>query len=255
MANFIKHTACDKCGSSDGLAHYDDGSKHCFVCRFTVHSEEYKESAKSSSKSANKSAVKHNKVKENTMGTEFEDKPKSTKPVITEEEGMLVKNSTGTDPRGYRGIRADISKQFGVRYEYSTECGSVVKTYYPCTKNYELSGYKVRKYPKDFSTPYGITGKDCELFGQFKFKTMNNIVLIVGGEHDCLAAYQMLADYQKNKQFDPVAVVSPTIGETASSKQIQNQYNFFNQFKKCIIAMDSDAAGEEAVDKIAKVLS
>lgn len=164
-----------------------------------------------------------------------------------------IKEKTGVDSKGYRGIRSDISKPFGVRYEYE-EGGDVVASYYPTTQNYELSGYKVRKHPKTFNTPYGETGKDCELFGQFRFKTYSHTVVIVGGEHDALAAFMMLYDNQKNKKFDPVAVVSPTIGETSAHKQIQQQYAFFNQFKKIIIAMDSDSAGEESLHKIAKVL-
>jgi len=30
MARFLKHTACPLCGSSDALAHYEDGSTYCF---------------------------------------------------------------------------------------------------------------------------------------------------------------------------------------------------------------------------------
>jgi len=164
-----------------------------------------------------------------------------------------IKKKTGVDSKGYRGIRADISKPFGVRYEYDTD-GDVSASYYPVTKNYELSGYKVRLHPKTFNSPYGETGKDCDLFGQFRFKTYSHTIVIVGGEHDALAAFMMLADNQKNKQYDPVAVVSPTIGESGAYKQIQQQYAFFNQFKKIIIAMDSDSAGEESLHKIAKVL-
>ena len=43
MANFIKHTNCEKCGSSDGRAVYEDNSSHCFVCEHTVPSNEFKE--------------------------------------------------------------------------------------------------------------------------------------------------------------------------------------------------------------------
>lgn len=164
-----------------------------------------------------------------------------------------IKKKTGIDSKSYRGIRTDVSKPFGVRYEYDS-VGEVSASYYPTTKNYELSGYKVRVHPKNFNSPYGETGKDCELFGQFRFKTYAHTIVIVGGEHDALAAFQMLSDSQKNKNFDPVAVVSPTIGEGGAYKQIQAQYAFFNQFKKIIIAMDSDSAGEESLHKIAKVL-
>jgi twinkle protein len=33
LSKFIRHEACEKCGSSDGLAVYDD-NKHCFVCHY-----------------------------------------------------------------------------------------------------------------------------------------------------------------------------------------------------------------------------
>lgn len=32
MAIFLHHTGCKKCGSSDALAHYSDGSWYCFSC-------------------------------------------------------------------------------------------------------------------------------------------------------------------------------------------------------------------------------
>lgn len=35
MADFVRHTSCAKCGSSDGNALYSDGSTHCFVCKKT----------------------------------------------------------------------------------------------------------------------------------------------------------------------------------------------------------------------------
>ena len=31
MANFLRHEPCEKCGSKDNLAIYDDGSSHCFT--------------------------------------------------------------------------------------------------------------------------------------------------------------------------------------------------------------------------------
>ncbi len=35
-SKFLKHIACDKCGSSDGNGLYDDGHTHCFVCNARV---------------------------------------------------------------------------------------------------------------------------------------------------------------------------------------------------------------------------
>lgn len=180
---------------------------------------------------------------ENRMGSEF-----------NEDVHTRIKENTGVDSKGYRGIRTDISKWFGIRYEYSQETGDVAKTLYPCTIGGELTGYKVRTHPKDFTNPYGETGKGCDLFGQFRFKTFNHTLLICSGEHDQLAAFQMLKDAQKNKQYDPVAVVSPTIGEGGAYKQAQAQYEWINQFKKIVVAFDNDKAGEEATKKLVEVL-
>jgi len=33
MARFLKHVACERCGSSDAKGLYDDGSSWCFSCR------------------------------------------------------------------------------------------------------------------------------------------------------------------------------------------------------------------------------
>lgn len=39
MGRFIRHEACPKCASSDGLGIYDDGSGFCFSCSTYVHSD------------------------------------------------------------------------------------------------------------------------------------------------------------------------------------------------------------------------
>lgn len=96
-----------------------------------------------------------------------------------------LKETTGLNPHGYRGIREDVSKFFGVRYKYEESDGKTIKgTLYPTTKDYEIAGYKQRTHPKNFKSPgpIGETGKDCDLFGQFRFKTFSNTLLIVGGE-------------------------------------------------------------------------
>lgn len=44
-SKFIKHEPCPNCGSSDALAVYDDGHKHCFSCKHHVKSNSYSRSA------------------------------------------------------------------------------------------------------------------------------------------------------------------------------------------------------------------
>ena len=31
--NFVKHTSCEMCGSSDALGVYDDGHTYCYSCK------------------------------------------------------------------------------------------------------------------------------------------------------------------------------------------------------------------------------
>jgi len=238
---------CPKCAKkgndrdSDNLHVYglDSEGRHrgafCWACEHTIPSEEYlEEMAEEASDDEQEFDI---------MGKPFDNK-------VREE----IKAQTGMDTKNYRGIRTDVSKHFNVRYQYSEEDGSVESTLYPTTKDYKLSGYKVRKHPKDFTSPIGETGKECDLFGEFKFKTHSGIVLITGGEHDMLAAYQMLLDNQKSDKFDPIAVVSPTLGESGAHRQIQKRYKFFENKKKIVVCMDNDEAGRKATEKICQVL-
>ncbi len=245
MANFVKHEPCPNCGSSDNLAIYDDGSYHCFSdCGYTKVSEDYKQEHGTENSKV--------KMKGNTLQQETQE-IKSTKPVITEEKAKEIKEQTSIQGKGFRGLKDEYSKQFGVRYSYSEETGEVIEQWYPVTQETTLTGYKVREVPKNFRS-IGRTGADCELFGQFKFNRGGKYLIIVEGELDSLSAYQMLAEYNKNRGSDyEIAVVSPTTGAN-SQKQIAAQYKFCDSFEQIILCLDSDDAGKKAEEKIVKVL-
>lgn len=243
------HQVCPKCrsegrdNSGDNLVVYglDKESRHkgafCFACDFTIPSVEWLEVNDENYEERKEWSI---------VGRTF-----------NEEVHNELKENTSLRGLNYRGIKDETSKFYAVRYGISGT-GDVEEVYYPATEEYSISGYKVRSHPKDFSDPgpIGETGKGCELFGQWRFKTFTYAVVITGGEHDAMAAYQMLEDSRgrDQKKFDPIAVVSPTIGESGAHKQIQAQYNFFNQFKKIIVCMDNDEAGRKAMEKIVKVL-
>lgn len=240
MSMVVGKNPCPKCRDAGGdvegnnFHFYGEGlGGYCFACSHVIPSDEWLE----------ENGEIEEKELEDIMGLEF-----------NEEIHNELKSSTGVDTKGYRSIPTSVSKYFGVRYEYSEEDGSVVKTFYPTTQGGELVGYKVRKHPKDFTSPYGETGKDVDMFGQFRFKTFNNMIVVTGGEHDQLAAYAMLLSMKRDDKYDPVAVVSSTIGESGAYKQIANQYEFFNQFKKIILCFDNDKAGKAATEKAADVL-
>ena len=70
-----------------------------------------------------------------------------------------LKSITTFNSKNYRGIKPEISKYFGTRYECSQQTGEIVASYYPVTKGAttgipiadSLVGFKIRKHPKSFS--------------------------------------------------------------------------------------------------------
>lgn len=180
-----------------------------------------------------------------------------TREKLTKEEQEEIKEYTGLRGMGYRGIRDDISKWFGVRYEYDEDTGQPCAQYFPTTINGELVGYRVRRFPKDFSASVGQVGKEVDLIGQFRFiGAQRKYCIIVGGETKLLNTYQMLKDdiERRGKDYDVPAVVCSSLGEGGAWKQVQAQYKFFDGFERVIICMDADDPGREAAEKIAKVL-
>lgn len=244
MANFLRHTNCDKCGSKDNLAIYDDGSYHCFGgCGNTKRSQDYESQEDSTFKVKGARKLKETSVDESKL-----------KPKITKEQNDEIKAKTEVDGGGYRGIKNEVLAYFGVRTRYVDD--EIDAVYYPVTYKGQLSGYKIRQHPKDFSS-VGRTGKECDLFGQFRFANGGRTCLIVGGEHDQLAAYQILREYQLSKgnsHYDPPCVVSPTIGETSCAQQLAGHYKWFDSFEKIIVAFDNDEAGQTATEKAVEVL-
>lgn len=244
MGEFVRHESCDVCGSSDGKAIYSDGSHFCWVCEDVKASDDFleekgiKRSSKSNSSKERKEVIVSEKEK------------------ITQEQNEALKAKTSSSGSDYRSINDETLKFFGVRTEYDSKTDEVCATYYPCTEGGELVGYKCRNHPKSFGTGnVGRTGKSCDLFGQFRFTRPGKYVLIVGGEHDQLAAFQMLQNYSKSKGHDyDTPVVSPTVGETGCDKQLAAQYDFFNQYEKIILGFDNDQAGLEAAEKALRVL-
>lgn len=246
MAAFQRHEACEECGSSDGKAVYDDGSSHCFVCEHTVISEEFKKELGEKKPKFSKVRVSAGKDK---MQTEI--KP-SGKPPISQEDAAAIKEKTQISGNGFRHIDDEVYKHFGVRHVVD-EDDDVLEQYYPCTKDGQLTGYKIRYVPKDFASK-GLTGAECDLFMQFRFNRGGKYVIITEGEVDALSAYQMLSEYNKSKGWDyETAVVSPTTGAN-SYKQIAGQYKFLDSFDNIILSYDNDKAGKKAIEEVIKVL-
>lgn len=239
---------CPRCASKGGDASknnlhcygLDADGEHkgakCFACDYTIPSQKW--------------------LEENGKNSEEEKEYDLVGSIFNEEVHQKLKAITGVDPKGYRGLSKEVCSHFGVRHEYSETDGSVTAQYYPVTMQGTLSGYKKRiANPKGFSA-IGETGKDCDLFGWFRFKNSSGkYVVIAAGEIDMLSAYQMLKSYNDNRggEYEPIPVVSSTVGESGV-KQFQSHYEWFNRFARIIVIPDQDSAGKAALDKIAKVL-
>jgi uncharacterized Zn finger protein (UPF0148 family) len=245
MADFIRNTSCEECGSSDGKSVYSDGSYHCWVCKTTKPSQEWLD--KNSDKPVTKKLVRSSILKPNSA-TKEDRKPNMSK-IITTEQHNEIKSVAGFEANNFRGITNETLKFFGCCTSLS-ESDEVIERYYPVTIKDELTGYKVREVPKTFYS-IGEVGNKNDLYGSFKFRSGGKYVLIVGGEEDCHAAYQMLKDYSDSKRSDfVIAVVSVTTGETSAAKQIAANYEFLNNFENIIIGFDNDEAGKEGTEKI-----
>ena len=156
----------------------------------------------------------------------------------------------------YRGIDRKYLAFYGHITRKDDE-GNVISRHYPETNTKgKMAGYKCRNHPKDFRYGnVGNTGGKNQLSGQAKFKGRNKYLLIVGGEEDKVAAYQMLEQNRAGKpSIAEVHVVSPTCGENSAVKQVAAQFSFCDNYDQIIIGMDNDDAGIKASEAIAAVL-
>lgn len=189
-----------------------------------------------------------------TERVHFEKQPK--KEPITVKEAKEFIDETGYVSNNYRGIRDDISEFFGHLTKLDDN-NKVKARYYPETLKGKIQGYKCRNHPKNFRYGNkGSTGTTNDLSGMSKFRGGGRTVLVVGGEEDKAAAYQMLLDYYSSKgqkHFVP-AVVSPTTGEGSAPNQLKRNYEYLDQFENIILGLDHDEAGIEATKNCAKVL-
>lgn len=259
----VRKEACPKCRakgedtSGDNLTIYrnknGEESAHCWACGYTIPSSEYLASVGSHKKRGHSKPIEQPEPEFCVSMSTFTDKDHAD-----------LKSITTFAAKGLRGIRDETYKKFGIRHELATEdlpngikAGQPCKQYYPNTKEGKLTGYKVRVLPKETFFALGENSGNCELFGQNIFKdSSSRFCVIVGGEVDTASAYQMLQDANvaKGGDFPEIPVVSPTLGETGSGRQVASQYAWFDRFEKIYLCMDNDEAGEKATEIMAGVL-
>lgn len=232
---FIKHTGCPCCNSSDSLALYkkedDEGNQYldgyCWSnCGYV---------------SAKKLGYDVKTLEEDVE-------------YMTESEQKEMDHILGLECRGWaeRTIKKTTSEFYGVRTEFDAD-GKPSAFYYPVTENGgELVGFKKRTVPEKSFSVVGRCKVTSELFGQSLFEKGGRFLVLVGGEADCLAFHQALYDHSGGKYS--TAVVSSTVGEGSTAKQVRNNFEWVSSFQEVIVALDNDTAGRKATEEVLKVL-
>lgn len=150
-----------------------------------------------------------------------------------------------------RGITGLTAKRFNTRVGVDPDSNQVTQHYYPVyNMNAEWIGAKCRTLPKNFGyDTLGYTFGDTMLFGQmasiedFKSGGRKNKLLIVGGECDAMAAWQMLNDADTSGKYK-YHVWSPVHGENAL-QDILIQREAIDQFSEIVLGLDNDPTGQK----------
>lgn len=152
-SKFLRHIACEHCGSTDANSLYDDGHQHCFACNTTVRDSDYDEWT----------------IKRDAVA------PRKATP-------MDIKGQFKSIPD--RGISQATCEKYGVTSDGDNQ-------YYPYTDSDGVRvAVKQRNVP---SKSFSISGdfKGASLFGQHLFHAGGKAVTVTEGELDALAAFQM----------------------------------------------------------------
>jgi twinkle protein len=213
-SKFLRHIACEHCGSSDGNSLYDDGHEYCHVCQAFKPSDD---------ESTELSAIRNNTARKSVT-------PMQVKGTFE------VRGTVKSIPD--RGISQATCEKYGVTTDGDSQ-------YYPYTDG---DGVRTAVKQRTVSTKtFTISGdfKGATLFGQSLFHSGGKAVTITEGELDALAAFQM--------QGSLYPTVSIRNGAQAALKDCKAQYEWLNSFDSVVICFDADEPGKKAAKEVAEL--
>jgi twinkle protein len=154
ILKFIKHCACEACGSSDGKALYEGGTSYCFVCQTW-----------------------------NREGDE-EGNALLVTAASKKDKWMMIEQPGDVTGIQERGIHRSTTQFYGVTCDSSHH-------YYPYhSADGVLTAYK-RRLVEDKTFSIKGNFKDATLFGQSKFHSTGKYVTVTEGEIDAMSVFQM----------------------------------------------------------------
>ena len=207
---------CPKCGSSDSLAIYQDGTGYCFSqCGY----------------------ISSNALSGDSQPTKRAEGKRMSKWNIEE-----VGEYTDAD-LSHRGIKPETVKKFGVKQAVKPETGDPDKQsiFYPSGLG---GGYKRKNalVKKDME----IVGDYRGLFGQSKFQRGGKFLIVTEGEEDAMSVWQAFKDTGKD-----YSVTSLPNGSGCGGIESKEVYDYITSFDGVLLVFDNDDKGSEAVEKFA----
>lgn len=214
MSKFLYHEACKKCGSSDGLAVYED-NKHCFVCGYHV----LLDGSEGEGNISDKHEVRHSTDRDVTP--------------LPGGEQVAIKDrkiTSGTVNKYRVTVNTNPESQIGHVYPYFDENGAHVAN-------------KVRRKGEKAFYWEGDVGRGT-LFGQQLFPAGGKAITVVEGECDALAGFQLTGS-----RYPCVSVKSAS----EAKKNCADNFEYLNSFEKIVICFDSDDPGQKAAQQVAQL--
>jgi twinkle protein len=214
LSKFLHHEACEQCGSSDGLAVYED-NKHCFVCGYHEASADYEGEGTIS----DKHEVRHSIDRDVTP--------------LPGGEQVAIKDrkiSSGTVNKYRVTVNTNPESQVGHVYPYFDENGAHVAN-------------KVRRKGEKAFYWEGDVGRGT-LFGQQLFPAGGKAITVVEGECDALAGFQLTGS-----RYPCISVKSAS----EAKKNCADHFEYLNSFEKIVICFDSDEPGQKAAQQVAQL--
>src|SRR6056300_387805 len=206
-----RNQPCESCGSSDAKQIYEDGSAHCFSCK------------------KNFFAPKEEHMEKPIQSKDWSDKLEE------------VKNEYPISGFKERGIYKQVTEHYQVKVSYNLDGDA---HYYPYYKSDILSGYKVRKLPKDFTSIGTVRGG---LFGQQLYSGGKRLV-ICEGEIDAMSVQS--AWFKKYRTFYPVV----SLRSASSVKDLIDAREWIRNFDEVVLWFDNDDAGQTAVKEACRII-
>lgn len=160
-----------------------------------------------------------------------------------------------------RGISPETDRHFGIKTEIDTSNGQHIARYYPYYVDKDLFGYKNRKLPKDWGKDVG-TIKGTDLFGWHLLSGRYQTLIIVEGEEDCAAGWQLqkaVNNRSQNRRIKKagIDIVSLPNGAKGTHKALMHHIEEISKYRKIYWFGDNhkiDVEGQAALEIAVQVV-